>query len=43
MNKAKVQNRNDVDLAVATEGEGNETGLAFVVHGLGGYNSKYYW
>jgi pimeloyl-ACP methyl ester carboxylesterase len=35
MNKAKVQNRNDVDLAVATEGEGNETGLDITANTIG--------
>lgn len=39
MNKT-IKNRDDVDLAVVVEGEGNQNGLAFVAHGLGGFKEQ---
>lgn len=36
----KVENRNDVDLSVVVENEEGKNGLAFVVHGLGGFKEQ---
>lgn len=38
--KVIIKNRQNIDLAVVIEGESNTTGLAFVVHGLGGFKEQ---
>lgn len=38
--KAAVKNRNNVELSVVVEGEASTAGLAFVVHGLGGFKEQ---
>ncbi len=38
--KQYVKNRNGVDLAVVVENKGGVSGLAFIVHGLGGFKEQ---
>lgn len=40
MKTIRIKNRNDIALAVVIEGEKNTAGLAFVVHGLGGFKEQ---
>ena len=40
MKTTLIKNRNKVELAVIVEGELNTAGLAFVVHGLGGFKEQ---
>lgn len=38
--KQRIKNRNDIELAVVVENEKGATGLAFIVHGLGGFKEQ---
>jgi len=40
MIKEKIKNLNNTDLSILVEGEDNKGGLAFVVHGLGGFKEQ---
>lgn len=40
MEKLFIKNRKDQKVAVLVEGEGNTKGLAFIMHGLGGFKEQ---